>query len=423
MSLASTTNRVNYTGNGLVAVYPYTFKILDDDHLRVVVRDLDGAETTLTKTTHYTVSGVGNTGGGNVSLVAGSFDWLTSNFLTTGFKLTIRRVVDLKQETDIRNQGEYYAELHEDALDKVTMVNQQQQDELNRSIKASETETMTLDALPDATTRASQFVGFDADGQVIVGQPTGVPVTAFMQTVLDDTTAADARTTLGFDGASGVVALGDLAAAIVAKLVPAGSILDFGGSSAPTGYVLCDGSSYDGSTATYSALFAAIGNTWDTFNGQVAPGGALFRVPKLNGMVTIGVGAAQTGTVATTIRALAAVGGAESLPAHTHAVSITSGSENVGHTHSGTTGSSTTSILVNAGNAGGGGQTLDGNYANNNGTITVNILNDPGHTHSFTTGGISANHNHLVSGNTASTGTGTHGVMQPFAAVNKIIKL
>ena len=196
MSISTTANRANYTGTSLVNVYAYTFKILDDDDLRVTVRDLAGAETTLAKTTHYTVSGVNATGGGNVTLVAG-FGWMTGGFLTTGYKLTIRRVVSLVQETDIRNQGEYFPELHEDSFDRTVMIDQQQQDELNRSIKASETETVTLNPLPDAATRASQFIGFDISGQIIVGQPTGVPASAFAQTLLDDASALEARSTLG----------------------------------------------------------------------------------------------------------------------------------------------------------------------------------------------------------------------------------
>jgi microcystin-dependent protein len=130
----------------------------------------------------------------------------------------------------------------------------------------------------------------------------------------------------------------------------------------------------------------------------------------------------------------------------------TTNSESNDHTHSGSTNSNTTGMLVNAGNAGGAGQTLDGNYANNGSTITVNILNDPGHTHTITTGGISANHNHTftagvqtithtlvaaaqsiihsltaaaqtISGSTASSGSGTaHQNTQPTIILNYIIK-
>lgn len=138
MSLSSTTNRVSYLGNGSASVYSYTFKVFDDDHLQVIVRDPDDLETVLTKTTHYTVQDVGETAGGTITLVNGAFDWIDAGDLATDYVLSIRRIVPHTQETDIRNQGEFYPEIHEDQFDKLVMADQQQQDEIDRSIKLPE---------------------------------------------------------------------------------------------------------------------------------------------------------------------------------------------------------------------------------------------------------------------------------------------
>jgi hypothetical protein len=149
MSLSSTTSRNGYTGNGNVDTYSYTFRIFDEDDLVVTVRDTVGVETTLTKTTHYTVSGVGAAGGGSVALVNGAFDWIDGDGdLESGYILTIRRVVALTQITDIRNQGDFYPEIHEDQFDKSTMIDQQQQDEIDRSITLPET-VSAADFSPD----------------------------------------------------------------------------------------------------------------------------------------------------------------------------------------------------------------------------------------------------------------------------------
>jgi len=51
----------------------------------------------------------------------------------------------------------------------------------------------------------------------------------------------------------------------IAAAVPSGTLIDFGGSAAPTGYLLCDGSSY--LRATYPALFTAIGVLWGSVDG------------------------------------------------------------------------------------------------------------------------------------------------------------
>ena len=62
---------------------------------------------------------------------------------------------------------------------------------------------------------------------------------------------------------------------------PPGTIIDFAGTAAPTGYLLCDNTSYP--TSTYPNLFAAIGYTW-------GGSGANFNVPSLQTRVCAGAG-------------------------------------------------------------------------------------------------------------------------------------
>lgn len=140
MSIASTTSRNDYTGNGSASALPYTFRIFSDTDLRVTVRDINaGVETTLIKGTDYTVDGVGNSGGGNVNLVNSGQAWLSAGKLATGYKATLRRVRPLTQTTDIRNQGDFFPEIHEDSFDHAVMIAQQHEDTIGRSIKLPET--------------------------------------------------------------------------------------------------------------------------------------------------------------------------------------------------------------------------------------------------------------------------------------------
>lgn len=131
MSLSTETSRNDYVGNGSTSVYSFTFRIFDEDDLVVTTRDTDNVEHTLTINTDYTVDGVGDEDGGSITLVAGN--------LTADYAITIRRVRDITQETDIRNQGEFFPETHEDTFDQLIMIDQQQQDEIDRSIKLPET--------------------------------------------------------------------------------------------------------------------------------------------------------------------------------------------------------------------------------------------------------------------------------------------
>jgi len=67
---------------------------------------------------------------------------------------------------------------------------------------------------------------------------------------------------------------------------PAGAILDYGGDTAPGGYVMCDGAEYDKTSLVYQRLFNAIGFKYGT--GST---GNMFRVPDFQGRVAVGRGA------------------------------------------------------------------------------------------------------------------------------------
>ena len=62
---------------------------------------------------------------------------------------------------------------------------------------------------------------------------------------------------------------------------PAGSITQFGGSSTPSGWLLCNGSAV--SRSTYSNLFTVIGTTYG-----VGDGSTTFNLPNLKGKVPVG---------------------------------------------------------------------------------------------------------------------------------------
>jgi len=65
---------------------------------------------------------------------------------------------------------------------------------------------------------------------------------------------------------------------------PPGMIATFAGATAPTGWLLCDGTQY--AQTAYANLFAAIGSAWNT--GGETTGN--FRVPDLRGMFLRGTG-------------------------------------------------------------------------------------------------------------------------------------
>jgi hypothetical protein len=82
------------------------------------------------------------------------------------------------------------------------MLAQQAAESIGRTLHYPVSDSAALSTeIPNSIDRASKFLAFDADGEPIAaaGSVGELPVTPFMETVLDDATAAAARATLGVD--------------------------------------------------------------------------------------------------------------------------------------------------------------------------------------------------------------------------------
>ena len=165
MTVSSTTTRNSYSGDGSTTAFAYGFKIFASSDLTVILRSATGVETVQTETTHYTVSNVGVASGGNVTFGSAP---------ASGVTVVIRRNSPLTQLTDYTPNDPFPADDHENALDKLTFIAQQQQEELDRSIKLSRTNTMTsTEFTTSATDRASKILAFDTSGELSVTQELG----------------------------------------------------------------------------------------------------------------------------------------------------------------------------------------------------------------------------------------------------------
>ena len=194
-------------------------------------------------------------------------------------------------------------------------------------------------------------------------------------------------------------------------LPPTGSLMPYAGSTAPTGWLLCDGSPV--SQTTYDDLYAVISTTYNT-GGE---GAGNFRLPNLKGKTIVGRDSADSDfdTLAETRGTKTETLTSAQIPAHSHTVS-SEGS----HSHSASTstnGSHTHSIGYIDTGAGGGAVS---SYLRTNTSFTtssgVGAAGD--HSHSVTVNPAGA-HTHTV-GSTG--GDGSHNNIQPSIVLNYIIK-
>ena len=166
MTLSTTTVKNSYSGNGSTTAFNYTFGINSTSELKVIIRSSLGTETTKTITTHYTVADAG-AAGGTVTFTSG-------NTPASGETVVLIRDTNLTQETDYVANDPFPAETHEDALDKMQMQIQEIQEEVDRSIKLSRTNTMTsTEFTENATGRASKVLSFDSSGELSVTNEIG----------------------------------------------------------------------------------------------------------------------------------------------------------------------------------------------------------------------------------------------------------
>jgi hypothetical protein len=160
---AQTAKSGPYTGNGSTTVFAYAFKALAEGDL-VVTQTVTstGVETVKSLSTHYSVSGVGVNGGGNVTMSVAP---------PSGTTLTITRAVALTQGTDLVNRGAVQPVVLEDGLDRLTQINQDVTEKLVRSLVIPVSSATSVDPTL-AAPGANESIIWNATADALVAGPT-----------------------------------------------------------------------------------------------------------------------------------------------------------------------------------------------------------------------------------------------------------
>lgn len=275
--------------------FSYTFKLFDENDVEVYV-----GTTLKTLTTDYSVTGVGEDDGGTIIFVSP---------VAEDEVVTIARVTARERETDYQQSGSFVASVVNTDFDRLWAVVQELEDAKDRTATAAVTTEGSINyTLPAPSADrvlkwngdANGFVNSDFDPDVLGSAQASAVAAAAAAAASADAAATSAATINLPDVEAGTASKMlrvkgdetgyelrspeqtrtdiDAAASIAA---PVGMIIDYAGTTAPNGWLLCHGQAV--SRATYAALFAVLGTTYGAGDGSTT-----FNVPDLRGRVIAG---------------------------------------------------------------------------------------------------------------------------------------
>lgn len=158
MTVNSLTSSAEFATDGVNRLFPFYFKFLDKKDLVVGFVNSAGVGTTLALNVDYTVTGEGDEAGGKIT---------TTVAPAALGRLVVTRKMEATQKTALRNQGRFFAEVHETVFDRLTMLLQQAMAMASRALRTSAFEPDGIDPLPLVARRANKLLAFDVGGQPI----------------------------------------------------------------------------------------------------------------------------------------------------------------------------------------------------------------------------------------------------------------
>jgi hypothetical protein len=188
VTIATTTTRNNYTGNGVTTAFAYTWKCLVATDMAVYVGGVLQASG-------YTVAGVGEAAGGSVTFTTAP---------ASGAAVSLISAAPMTQAVDLVENDPLPAQTVEGAFDKVTRLVQQLNETVGRAVKFGTASLFSGVTFPDLVANRYLRVNGGATGLELVAlAASGTyadPITTKGDVLVGGATGVAARKAVGADG-------------------------------------------------------------------------------------------------------------------------------------------------------------------------------------------------------------------------------
>ena len=161
MTIATTSAKSRYSGDGSTINFPTGFKFIDNAHVRVVLLAVNGSESLWTEGTEYSLSGAGAPGGGTVTVATSPADYTPQN----GETLVIKLAIPPNQQTSLPLGGAFPSTAVEGMADLAALRDQQLEEALSRALKFKETTALADVAMPEPA--ASKILAWNSGGTAL----------------------------------------------------------------------------------------------------------------------------------------------------------------------------------------------------------------------------------------------------------------